>query len=123
MDSRQLKRHTRLSVSGRMAAGGHANHPDDSQSCDNEESQNRRDTQRAQNMAAAHTRRPRGRSRQLHVPDKHRPDEESDRLPGGRRFVLRAFLSAPRQNEIPEEAEAIAERGGGKEENSSRKDR
>lgn len=45
----------RLSVSGRMAAGGHANHPDDSQSRDNEESQNRRYTQRAQNMVATHT--------------------------------------------------------------------
>lgn len=45
----------RLSVSGGMAAGGHANHPDDSQSCDNEESQNRRHAQRAQNMAVAYT--------------------------------------------------------------------
>jgi len=61
----------RLSVSGGMAAGGHANHPDDSQSRDNEESQNRRYPQRAQNVAAAHTRCPRERSRELHVSDKH----------------------------------------------------
>lgn len=45
----------RFSVSGGMAAGGHANHPDDSQSRDNEESQNRRHAQRAQNVAATYT--------------------------------------------------------------------
>lgn len=55
MGSRRLKRRYRLSVSGGMAAGGHANHPDDSQSRDNEESQNRRHAQRAQNVAATYT--------------------------------------------------------------------
>ena len=45
----------RLSVSGGMAASGHANHPDDSQSRYNEESQNRCHAQRAQNVAATYT--------------------------------------------------------------------
>lgn len=69
-----------FSFSGCMVACGYTNYSNDSESCDNKESENRSNAYRTQDMAFTHTRCDRIWSRCLYVPDKYRSDEESNRL-------------------------------------------
>lgn len=67
---------------GGMVAGGHADDPVHTNAGGDQERPDGGDAHGPKGVAAAHPERASVRSRVLHVPDKHGPDDQSDRVPG-----------------------------------------
>lgn len=65
---------------GRMAESGHADDTVHTDTGGNEKRKDGRDAHGPQDLAVAHQERAADRQRVLHVPDKHGPDEESNRV-------------------------------------------
>jgi len=72
-----------LFIPGGMAPSRYSDHPHHCESRDHQESSHWCNTQRSQNMVPAYKRYAGVRPWLVHVPDQHRPHEESSRLPGG----------------------------------------
>jgi len=64
-----------------VAESGHANHTVHSDAGGDEERPDGSDAHGPQNVEAAHTERAAIRPRVLHVPDKHGPDDQPNRVP------------------------------------------